>query len=129
MNRSNFDWNKAKKRHQTGTVEQRIFSALKKMIVLRKETTAFADLDNRQLQDVDTPNLLVFSRVDPSNSRNRVLVVANFNVEAQTLSSDALRSNGFLQPEAMKDLCTGERIEVSNDMIVLPPLSCLWLTD
>ena len=129
MNRSNFDWNKAKKRHQTGTVEQRIFSALKKMIVLRKETTAFADLDNRQLQDVDTPNLLVFSRVDPSNSRNRVLVVANFNVEAQTLPSDALRSNGFLQPEAMKDLCTGERIEVSNDMIVLPPLSCLWLTD
>lgn len=129
MNRSNFDWNKAKKRHQTGTVEQRIFSALKKMIVLRKETTAFADLDNRQLQDVDTPNLLVFSRVDPSNSRNRVLVVANFSVEAQTLPSDALRSNGFLQPEAMKDLCTGERIEVSNDMIVLPPLSCLWLTD
>ena len=129
MNRSNFDWNKAKKRHQTGTVEQRIFSALKKMIVLRKETTAFADLDNRQLQDVDTPNLLVFSRVDPSNSRNRVLVVANFSVEAQTLSSDALRSNGFLQPEAMKDLCTGERIEMSNDMVVLPPLSCLWLTD
>ena len=129
MNRSNFDWNKAKKRHQTGTVEQRIFSALKKMIVLRKETTAFADMDNRQLLDVDTPNLLVFSRVDPSNSRNRVLVVANFNVEAQTLPSDALRSNGFLQPEAMKDLCTGERIEVSNDMVVLPPLSCLWLTD
>lgn len=129
INRSNFDWNKAKKRHQTGTVEQRIFSALKKMIVLRKETTAFADMDNRQLLDVDTPNLLVFSRVDPSNSRNRVLVVANFNVEAQTLPSDALISNGFLQPEAMKDLCTGERIEVSNDMIVLPPLSCLWLTD
>ncbi|MES1999488.1 MAG: amylosucrase [Pseudomonadota bacterium] len=129
MNRSNFDWNKAKKRHQTGTVEQRIFSALKKMIVLRKETTAFADLDNRQLLDVDTPNLLVFSRVDPSNSRNRVLVAANFNVEAQTLPSDALRSNGFLQPEAMKDLCTGERIEVSNDMVILPALSCLWLTD
>jgi amylosucrase len=129
MNRSNFDWNKAKKRHQTGTVEQRIFSALKKLIVLRKETTAFADMDNRQLLDVDTPNLLVFSRVDPSNSRNRVLVVANFNVEAQTLPSDVLISNGFLQPEAMKDLCTGERIEVSNDMVVLPPLSCLWLTD
>ena len=129
MNRSNFDWNKAKKRHQTGTVEQRIFSALKKLIVLRKETTAFADRDNRQLLDVDTPNLLVFSRVDPSNSRNRVLVVANFNVEAQMLPSDTLRSNGFLQPDAMKDLCTGERIEVSNDMITLPPLSCLWLTD
>lgn len=129
MNRSNFDWNKAKKRHQTGTVEQRIFSALKKLIVLRKETTAFADMDNRQLLDVDNSNLLVFSRVDPSNSRNRVLVVANFNVEAQMLPSDTLRSNGFLQPEAMKDLCTGEHIEVSNDMIALPPLSCLWLTD
>ena len=87
MHRSHFDWDKAEKRHQTGTVEQRIFSALKKIIALRKETMAFADFDNRQLLTVDNPNLLVFSRTDPQNIRNRVLVVGNFNVEAQTLPS------------------------------------------
>jgi len=129
MHRSFFDWDKAKKRHQTGTVEQRIFSALKKMIALRKETTAFADFDNRQLLAVDNPNVLVFSRSDPQQSRNRVLVVVNFNDKAQTLSIEALRTHGFFQPDAMRDLCTGTRVEAENDALVLPPLSCQWLTD
>jgi amylosucrase len=129
MHRSHFDWSKAEKRHQSGTVEQRIFSALKKMIALRKETTAFADFDNRQLLAVDNPNLLVFSRTDPKNSRNRVLVVANFNVEAQTLSIADLRPYGFFQQDSMKNLCTGARIVMENDAVVIPPLSFYWLAD
>ncbi len=129
MNRSNFNWNKAEKRHQTGTVEQRIFSALKKMIALRKEITAFADFDNRQLLTLDNPHLLVFSRSDPQNSRNRVLVIGNFNGAAQTLPVDALRAHGFFLPEGMKDICSGERVEAENEALVVPPLSCYWLTD
>jgi amylosucrase len=129
IHRSFFDWNKAKKRHQTGTVENRIFSTLKKMIALRKETTAFADFDNRQLLAVDNPNLLVFSRSDPQQSRNRVLVVVNFNDGVQTLPIEALRTYGFFQPNAMRDLCTGTRVEAENDVLVLPALSCQWLTD
>ena len=129
MHRSSFDWSKAEKRHQTGTVEQRIFSALKKMIALRKETTAFADFDNRQLLTVDNPNLLVFSRTDPQNSRNNVLVVGNFNGEAQTLHIGDLRPHGFFQQDGMKDLCTGARIAVENDAIPISPLSFYWLSD
>ncbi len=129
MHRSHFDWDKAKKRHQTGTVEHRIFCALKKIIALRKETLAFADFDNRQLLTVDNPNLLVFYRSDPQNIRNRVLVVGNFNVEEQTLSVDALRMHGFFQKDGMKDLLSGTRMETDNDAMVLPPLSWYWLTD
>ncbi len=129
MHRSHFDWDKAGQRKQTGTVEHRIFTALRKLIALRKETPAFADFDNRQLLTVSNPNLLVFSRVDPKNPRNRVLVLGNFNVEAQTLSIDALKAQGFFLQENMKDLCLGERIEVDNDTITLPPLSGYWLTD
>ncbi len=129
MNRSTFNWSKAEKRHQTGTVEQRIFSALKKMIALRKEVTAFADFDNRQLLMVDNPNLLVFSRCDPQNARNRVLVVGNFSAEAQTLPGDALRQHGFFLQESMKNLCSGERIVLEGDAIAVPALSCYWLAD
>lgn len=129
MNRSNFDWNKAKRRHQTGTVEQRIFNALKRMIALRKEITAFADYDNRQLLPVDNPNLLVFARTDPQNSRNRVLVISNFNVVEQSLPVEALRHHGFFLPDGMKDLCTGMRVDAENDEIAVAPLSCYWLTD
>lgn len=129
MNRSYFDWNKAKKRHETGSVEQRIFSSLKKMIALRKEITAFADFDNRQLLALDNPKLLAFSRSDPQQSRNRVLVIVNFNGEPQTLPVEALRLQGFVQPDVMRDLCTGARVDVDNGALVLPALSCQWLTD
>ena len=129
LHRSRFDWNKAEKRHQTGTVEHRIFSALKKMIALRKETAAFADFDNRMLLMVDNPNLLAFSRTDPQNSRNKVLVVGNFNVEAQTLQIGTYRSHGLFQQDSMRDACSGKRILAENDAITIPLLTCYWLTN
>ncbi len=129
VHRSHFDWNKAEKRRQSGTVEQRIFSALKKLIALRKETTPFADLDNRQLLATENPNLLVFSRTDTQNSRNRVLVAGNFNVAAQTLNIGTPRSHGFFQQDTMKDLCSGTRVVAENDAVIIPPLSFYWLTD
>jgi amylosucrase len=94
MHRSSFDWNKAKKR-LTGSVEQRIFSALKKMIALRKEIAAFADFDNRQLLALDNPNLLAFSRSDPLNNRARVLVIGNFNVPAPLNQQNICRRRSF----------------------------------
>jgi len=129
MHRSYFDWNKARKRHEAGTVEQRIFSTLKKMIALRKETTAFADFDNRQLLVIDNPNLLVYSRSDPQQIRNRVLVLLNFNNEPQILPLETLRTYGFFYLDVMTNLCTGMHAEVENDALILPALSCQWLTD
>ena len=127
--RSRFDWNKAEKRNQAGTVEHRIFSCLKKMIALRKETPAFADFDNRQLLQMDNDYLLAFSRIDPQNSRNRVLVIGNFNVAPQTLPLDTMRRHGFFRQGNMKDLCTNSRIEPVDDAIVIPALSFFWLAD
>lgn len=129
MHRSSLDWNKAKKRRQVGSVEQRIFSALKRMIALRKETSAFADFDNRQLLTLDNPHLLAFSRCDPLNNRKRVLVIGNFNHAEQWLPIDALTPHGFFLGGGMKDLCSGSSIEPVGDALVIPPLACLWLTE
>jgi len=127
--RSHFNWDKAKNRHLLGTVENRIFFALKKLIALRKETTAFADFDNRQLLPVDNPNLLVFCHTEQQNHRNKVLVLGNFNLETQALPLDELRSHGFFQQEGMKDLCSGYRIQTDNNMLIIPPLSFYWLSN
>jgi len=129
MNRANFDWAKAEKRHQNGTVEQRIFSRLKKMIALRKELSAFADFDNRQLIAVGNPNLLVYLRADLQNPRNRVLVVANFNDQPQFLPLEVLRPSGFYREDALKELCSGMRVETENEAITVPAFSCCWLAD
>jgi amylosucrase len=129
MNRSHFDWNKAAKRHQAGTVEQRIFGKLKKLIALRKNLPVFADFDNRKMLEVDNPNLLVFGRVDSQQNHSNVLVIGNFNVAAQTLHVGALRQVGFFQQDSMQDLCTDTQIGVENETIVVPPLSAYWLSD
>ena len=116
-------------RDQNGTVEHRIFNSLKKMIALRKEITAFSNFDNRQLLSLDNPNLLAFSRTDPLNNRNKVLVISNFNNETQFLNISELRPQGFFLQENMKDLCTGTRLQTDNDIITIPPLTCYWLSD
>ena len=114
-------------RHQNGSLEQRIFSALKKLIALRKEITAFADFDNRQLLTSDNPYLLLFSRTDPLNNRNKVRVVGNFNIEPQHLNITELEPHGFFLQDGMKDLCTGSNILAENDTITLPALPFYWL--
>lgn len=129
VNRSYFDWRKAELRHQSGTLEQCIFNALKKMITLRKELNAFADFDNRQLLVVDNPHLLVFLRTDMHNVRNRVLVVSNFNTDAQRLPLGALRPYGLFQKNVMRELCSGERYTVENEAVIIPALVCCWLID
>ncbi len=127
--RSRFDWDKAELRRKNGSVEQRIFDGLKKMIALRKELSAFSDFDNRQQVFVENPNLLVYVRSDPVSPRNRVLVVANFNPEMQSLPLEVLRPYGFFQHTAMRELCSGTRVEIEEDAITVPALACCWLTD
>ena len=129
VHRSRFDWDKAERRHQPGTVEQRIFSALRRLIALRKEIPAFADFDNRTLIPIDNPNLLAYSRTDPENWRNRVLVVGNFSDEPQTLALEDLSVHGFFQYGGMKDLCTGDSVPAENGLITVPALSFFWLSD
>ena len=129
VHRSSLNWNKAELRHQSGTVEHRIFAGLKNLIAKRKETTAFADFDNRQLLPVENNNLLAFSRTDTQNNRNKVLVIGNFSVTSQTIHANMLRLHGFFQQGSMRDICTGERAEIENDALVIPALSCYWLTE
>lgn len=77
---------------------------------------------------MDNPNLLIFSRTDPKNTRNKVLVIGNFNIEPQSFHVDSLKSHGFFQHNSMKDLCTGTHISVENDILSIPSLASYWLT-
>ncbi len=127
VHRPKMNWDKAELRKQLGSVEYKIFNALKKMIAVRKEIPAFADRNNRELINVDNPHLFVFSRFNQTGSRSRVLVVGNFNDEPQTLNIRLLKPMGFFPYESAKDLCTGETLAFTEDILVIPPLSFFWL--
>ncbi len=127
--RSNMDWDQAERRHQTGTTEQRIFNALKKMIAIRKEISAFADFNNRELISVDNPHLFVFSRYDLTHASTGVLVVGNFDANPQYLDLEPLSRVFRLDYTQVKDLYSGDRPAIFKDQLVIPPFSFYWLSD
>jgi amylosucrase len=129
MHRPTIDWNKAELRNQPGTIEYRVFSALKKMIALRKEIPAFADFNNREVLEVENPHLFCFLRYHPQNIQSKVMVMANFDDAAQGLSLDTMHGAGFSHDEGIKDLYSGKRPPMPEGQIVIPSLSFYWLTE
>jgi amylosucrase len=129
MQRPRIDWERAERRHQHGTPEQRIFDGLKKIIAARKGIPAFADFNNRELIDVDNPHLFVFLRSDPFMPLGSVLVVCNFKDSPQYLELNSLSNRGMFEYGNLRDLCSGESPSLFKQQLVIPPYHFYWLTD
>jgi amylosucrase len=129
LHRPHIDWEKAQRRHTHGSVEQRIFDGLKKMIAVRKTVRAFADLNNRELLGVNNPHLFAFLRTHPEMSSDVVLVVANFDLRPSDLDLSNLGNRGLFQLGQPYDLYSGETPALFNDRLVVPPCRFFWLTD
>ena len=127
--RPNFDWDKAELRHQPGTTEQNLFLATKKMIAVRKEITAFADFNNRELLHIENPHLFVFSRFNLRSTSGGVLVVVNFDAHPQHLDLEDPQIKSVLTYGHIKDLVSGETPEIFKQQLVIPPYHFYWLTD
>lgn len=127
IHRYHFDWDKAERRHETGTVEHRIFGELKRMISRRKEMRTFADFDNRRLLAVENINLLAYLRTNPINNRQNVLVIANFNDHVQTVSIAELQSLGAFDHESMTDQLSGLQFWADEGFVSIGPIGLYWL--
>lgn len=129
VHRPNIDWEQAELRNEPGNPQYEIFSALKRMIAVRKEVDVFADFNNRDLLDVGNEHLFVFERYSIHQSQDRVLVVSNFNDKPQHLNLDELGSWGAPQYGQIYDLYSGQRPDVFKNTLVIPPFSFYWLQE
>ncbi len=127
VHRPSINWEKAERRNTPGAVEYEIFSAIKKLIAVRKDIHVFADFNNRELIDVDNPNLFVISRFDPHKYTDRVLVVANFNGKPQNLNMQEVDGWGTYSEGQLIDLVTRHKPEIFNNTLVIPGFSFYWL--
>jgi len=127
IHRPAMDWSKSELRAEKGTTQQRIFSGLKKMIATRKEITAFADHNNRELISLDNPHLFCFVRTHGTGNHPRVLVICNFDHKEQVCNIDGLRKLGLLQAVAVKNLFSDDTIDLSSATLSIPPLGMFWL--
>ena len=129
IHRPRIDWKKSESRHNHGSIEQRIFSGLQKLIATRKSIPAFADFNNRELIEVNNPHLFVFVRNNPDRDKEEVLVVANFDSKPQHLNLLDLGNRGNFEFGQLKDFISGDAPSIFNDELVIPPYHFYWLSD
>lgn len=127
VHRPSIDWDKAQARHTPGCVEYDIFNALKKLISVRKDVSVFSDFNNREMIDLDNPNLFAFTRYDPHKYNERVLVVANFNSQPQKLDLESIDGWGRYREGQLIDLYTRHKPEIFNNTLVIPGFGFYWL--
>ncbi|MBH8572285.1 alpha-amylase [Nostocaceae cyanobacterium CENA369] len=129
VHRPKINWEKADLRKKQGTVEYRVFNATKKMIAIRKEISAFADFNNRELLHLENEHLLCFIRFNHQRPSEKVLVIANFDANPQYLSLEPLRTVGFNSYSKFVDLYTGIKPEQCDSRIILQGYQFYWLTE
>jgi amylosucrase len=128
VHRPTIDWQRAELRQQPGTPEYKIFQGLKHMIAVRKEIGVFADFNNRAVLDVENPHLFVFERYNLRRRNETVLVIANFDGQAQVLDMSSLTD--WAQPGLgrYEDLHTGQTLEIGEGgQLEVPAFTFFWL--
>ncbi|MCW8919705.1 MAG: alpha-glucosidase C-terminal domain-containing protein, partial [Gammaproteobacteria bacterium] len=128
MHRPKIDWETAQLRQRRGTVQQRIFEGLQKMIAVRKTLPAFADYNNRELLESGNPHLFAFLRTNPFQMNDSVLVVGNFDSAPQSLNLSELENRGHFKYGPLQDLYSGETPSHFKDQLVIPPYRFYWLS-
>jgi amylosucrase len=114
IHRSRFNWDNAEKRHEEGTVQQRIWDGLKNLEEKRRDHECFRN--DTYVTTWDTENNGVFA-IRRTNSVGELLCLANFTERMEVARLRALDG-------AYRDIFTGEI--TSANYIVLGPYQYRW---
>ena len=128
IHRPTIDWGRVERRATRGTVEQRIFDAIRRLISVRSTVPAFADFNNREFIDVDDPAVFAMLRSHPDLSGEPVFVIANFGRRPAVLELDDLGGRGIFRYGRLVDLANDETLIFGDEPLVLPPFGFRWLT-
>jgi len=97
------------------------------MISVRKSTSAFADLNNRELLTTAAPGLFAFLRSHPDLPAEQVLVVANFSDTPSRLELASLRGRGRFETAGLVDLLSGAQVHTDENALEIPPFGIYWI--
>lgn len=120
VHRPKMKWEYLDELGDDGSIRNQIFSSLVKMIKLRKATPAFSGLT---MELVPSGNNHILSYVRRNNG-NRILVLANFSDQPQTVTGNTIRTAGM--GRFFKNLLSDEVVATSDDL-VLDPYELMWL--
>jgi amylosucrase len=117
VHRPSIDWKKVIKYKDPDTLEGQIYHRLSQLIQIRKQNPAFSG-SNMQVMDLGNPHVLGYVR---HNSGQRVIILANFTEQEQSIPSNQLRLYGLTYK--FTDLIKGEEIPF-RDLKMEPFQTC-----
>lgn len=119
MHRPMISWDKNAMKDVAGTIENRIYTAIKNLIAIRKSLPAIADYSNLEWSMAHNIHVAVFHRY---TSGQEIVCAFNFSPEPAFLTWYAFREHGR-SPEKLYDHITGQEYQPGpdEDYLILDP--------
>ncbi|MFM1797868.1 MAG: hypothetical protein RLZZ117_146 [Cyanobacteriota bacterium] len=131
LQRGPFDWQRAERRTQPGTLEYVLFKQIQTLIAVRKQCTAFADFNNRELLSLGNPHVLGLLRSNPQcrSENGNVLVIANFDIRPHVVDLQSFAQQGVGCLGRLVNLCNGRPPELQGTRMLVSALEIYWLSE
>jgi amylosucrase len=122
MHRPKMDWKRAEKRKKKGTVEERIFSGVHRILERRRACPQLAASCPTYVFDIGHPSILAVKREHPIGA---LLALFNFSESWQTLPRSWLEGHGLVR---FHDTLADQTLAAGFHELSLPPYGRIWLT-
>ncbi len=122
MHRPRMDWDKVANRHDTTTIEGKLFSGFMRIVTTRRKTAQLNSRYDTDILQTGHPHLFCLANRHPLGT---LACVYNFSDSTQHLNVQPLYESGIVE---LYDELSGQEISVYNDVIELAPYARLWLT-
>ena len=125
VNRPMQDWEIISKLDNGNLPQSKIYHMLQKLINIRKTNPVFADNNSLSLCHTGNDHILVFEK--RGNGREGLLVVCNFDENAQVIETGWIKRLGYFAKGDPIDLVSGSKIVMKSGLLEIAPYQLLWL--
>ena len=123
MHRPLMDWDAAARRHDPGSLEGRVFAAIRGLSAARRSLLALRSGGRTELLPTENRSVLGYRRTHPRSAP--FLALTNFSDVTQAVGTGIIARAGLYEPAHVHS-STG-RLSISAGQIELAPWSFLWL--
>ena len=124
MHRPRMDWELAGRRHDPGSLEGRVFAAIRRLGEARRSLLALRGGGSTEVLPTENHSVLCYCRVHPRSAP--FLSLTNFSDVTQAADAGIIAQAGLRHPAHVHS-STG-RLDLTGGRIELPPWGFAWLT-
>ncbi|NDV41934.1 alpha-amylase family protein [Flagellimonas sediminis] len=125
VNRPMQDWDTISKLDNRNLPQSKIYHTLQKLINIRKSNPVFADNNSLSLCHTGNDHILVFEK--RGNVREGLLVLCNFDENAQVIETGWIKRLGYFTKGDPLDLVSDRKLVMKSGLLEIAPYQLIWL--